>query len=364
MATTLVRSGLRVQQWDNQFFSEFLRNNKFARYIGTGENSVIHVKENLTKAAGDSITWQMIRKLRNDATRGATTLAGNEEQLDNRSFRVYVELVRNAVEIDVKTEQIKTDIDLRNAARSELRRWQMDTFRDDIIEALLSIDGVNFSDATATQRNTWLTNNSDRVLFGAQVANAVSNVHATALATLDATDDKLSPAKISLMKRIAKRADPAIRPLKVMEDEEWFVLFANSYAFRDLSQDSTMTQANRDALARGEKNPLFTGGDLMWDGVIIKEIEQMPVYADLGSGASVDVGPCILCGQQALAYAIAQRTRSIEDPERDFGRLIPIGIEDIRGVEKMRFGTDASVDTTTPKDWGMVTGWFAAQPDS
>lgn len=363
MATTLVRDGLRVQQWDDKFFVEFIRNNKFAPYIGSSESSIIHVKEKLTAAAGDSITWQMIGRLKNDATRGATTLTGNEEALNNRSMRVYVELIRNAVAIDTKTEQIKTDIDLRNAGRTALKKWAMDTFREDIIEAMLSIDGVAFADATAAQRNTWLTNNSDRVLFGKLKSNASSNIHATALATLDATDDLLTPAAISLMKRIAKQADPYIMPVSVMDDEEWFVLFCNSYSFRDLANNSTMTQANRDALQRGEKNPLFTGGDLMWDGVIIKEVEQMPVYADLGSGATVDVGPCVLCGQQALGLAYAQRTRSVEDTPRDYGRILPIGIEDIRGIEKMRFGTGAS-DTTTPKDWGMVTGWFVAQPDS
>jgi len=363
VATTLVRDGLRVQQWDDQFFVEFIRNNKFAPYIGSSESSIIHTKEKLTAAAGDSITWQMIGRLKNDATRGANTLTGNEEALNNRSMRVYVELIRNAVAIDTKTEQIKTDIDLRNAGRSALRKWAMETFRDDIIEAMLSIDGVDFGTSSAAQRNTWLTNNSDRVLFGKLKSNASSNVHATALATLDATDDLLTPAAISLMKRIAKTADPYISPVSVMEDEEWFVLFCNSYSFRDLANNSTMTQANRDALQRGEKNPLFTGGDLMWDGVIIKEVEQLPVYADLGASGTTDVGPCLLCGQQALALAYAQRTRSVEDTPRDYGRILPIGIEDIRGVEKLRFGTGAS-DTTTPKDWGMVTGWFVAQPDS
>jgi N4-gp56 family major capsid protein len=363
MATTLVRDGLRVQQWDEKFFVEFIRDNKFAPFIGTGEGSIIHMKEQLSKVAGDSLTWQMIGRLKNDATRGATTLSNNEEFLNNRSMRVYVELIRNAVAIDTKTEQIKTDIDLRNAGRSALKKWQMETFRDDIIEAMLSIDGVNFSDATAAQRNTWLTNNSDRVLFGKLKSNASSNIHATALATLDATDDLLTPAAISLMKRIAKTADPYIQPVTVMQDEEWFVLFCNSLSFRDLANNSTMTQANRDALQRGEKNPLFTGGDLIWDGVIIKEVEQMPVYADLGASGTTDVGPCIMCGTQALAYASAQRTRSVEDTPRDYGRILPIGIEDVRGVEKLRFGTGAS-DTTTPKDWGMVTGWFVAQPDS
>lgn len=367
MATTLVRDGLRVQQWDDKFFAEFVRANKFARYMGTTEGAIIQVKEDLAKKAGDSVTFQMIPRLKNAATRGAVTLAGNEEALDNRSLRVYVELVRNAVAVDNKTEQIKTDIDLRNAGRDALRNWAMETWRADIIDALMSIDGVAFTASSAAQRNTWLTNNADRVLFGATKSNASSNVWATAAGNVDATADKLTPDAISLMRRLAKGANPRIRPVRVREDEEWFVLFANSLAFRDLKTNATMTAANREARVRGEDNPLFTDGDLLWDGVIIKEIEDIPtgVGAAAGSGAgSINLGPVFLCGAQAVGAAWAQRTRSVEDPPRDFGRILPIGVEEIRGVQKLRFGTDAAVDTTTPKDFGVFTGWFAAVPDA
>lgn len=358
MATTLVRDGLRVQKWDDEFFTEYHRKSKFQRYTGRSANSIIQVKTGLGKMGGDSITFQFVPRLKQNATRGATTLAGNEEKLDNRSQRVYVELVRHAVEIDVKTEQIKTDIDLRNAAKGELSTYMKRLLRDDTIQAFMSIDGVAYASATPTQRNTWVTNNVDRVLFG-KVKSNYSTTFATALGNLDNTDDKLTPEALSLMKRIAQDADPYISPVTVNDDEEWYVCFVNNLAMRDLRSNSTMMQANRDALARGESNPLFTGGDLLWDGVIIKEIPEIPKVA-----SSIQVSPVFFCGAQALGIAYAQTTRSVEDPPRDYGRLLPIGVEEIRKVEKLRFGTDATTDTTTPKDLGMVTGWFAAVADS
>ena len=355
MATTLVSSGLRIQKWDSDYFKEYHRKSRFARYTGTSENSIIQVKNGLGKMGGDSVTYSVINRLKQAATRGAVTLAGNEEAIRNRSQRVTVELVRHAVEIDVKTEQIKTEIDLREAAKGALMTWSKRTLRDDTIDAFMSIDGTKFADADATARNTHLTNNADRYLFGKAKSNAVSNVWATAAATLDNTDDKLTPQAISLMKEIARDADPYISPVTVNEDEEWFVLFVSNLAMRDLKTNTDMMQANRDARVRGENNPLWTGGDLLWDGVIIKEIPEIPKVA-----SSIQIAPAFFCGQQALGIAYAQTTRSVDDPPRDFGRLIPIGVEEIRKVEKLRFGTDPSVDTTTPKDWGMVTGWFAA----
>lgn len=357
MATTLVASGLRVQKWDDEFFTEYHRKSRFARYTGRSENSIIHVKEGLGKKGGDSITWSVVNRLKQNATRGAVTLAGNEEAMKNRSQRVYVELIRHGVEIDTKTEQIKTEIDLRAAAKDGLSTYMRRLLRDDTIQAFMSIDGTAFAEANATARNTWVTNNADRVLFGKAKSN-YSTTHASALANIDNTDDKLTPEALSLMKRIAQDADPYISPVTVNEDEEWFVCFVNNLAMRDLRNNSTMSQANRDALERGRNNPLFTGGDLLWDGVIVKEIPEIPKVA-----SSIQVSPVFFCGTQALGMAYAQTTRSVEDTPRDYGRLLPIGIEEIRKVEKLRFGTDPSADTTTPKDWGMVTGWFAAVAD-
>ena len=60
MATTTVASGLRVQKWDAEFFQEYQRKSRFARYTGRDENSIIQVKTGLGKTGGDSITYMGI----------------------------------------------------------------------------------------------------------------------------------------------------------------------------------------------------------------------------------------------------------------------------------------------------------------
>lgn len=245
MALTTARSGLTPQQWDSKFFMEYVRESRFKRYMGTDENSIIHTKEDLTTKPGNKVTFAAVNKLSGAGVTGNTTLEGNEEELDSRSMAVTVNPLRHAVSVTNWDEQ-KSAIDLRNAARMALKLWSMEKMRDGIIDAMGSINGVVYASATAAQRNAWVVDNSDRVLFGKLKSN-YSATHATALANIDNTDDKLTPEAISLMKRIAQTASPAIRPIRLSEDEEWFVLFANSRAFRDLSVNSTMTQANRDA---------------------------------------------------------------------------------------------------------------------
>lgn len=357
MANTTARSGLTPQQWDDKFFMEYVRESRFKRYMGTSENSIIQVKENLMKAKGDKITFASVRKLAGAGVTGNTTLEGNEEALDSRSMAVTVAPLRHAVAVSEWDEQ-KSAIELRDTAKMALKLWMMEKMRDDIIAALGSINGVDFADASAAQKNAWVVDNADRVLFGKLKSN-YSATFATALGNIDNTDDKLTPEALSLMKRIAQTASPAIRPIRLSEDEEWFVAFANSRAFRDLQANSTMTQANRDARVRGvESNPLFTGGSLVWDGIIVREIPEMGYT----SNGTIECGQVFLCGAQAVGVGWAQRTRTRTDT-RDYGFVNGVAIGEMRGIEKLTFGT-GSGDTDDLKDHGVVTGWFSAVADS
>lgn len=358
MALTTARSGLTPQQWDDQFFMEYVRDNRFKRYMGTDENSIIHLKEDLTKKKGDKVTFAAVNKLSGAGVTGNTTLEGNEESLDSRSMAVTVAPLRHAVAITEWDEQ-KSAIDLRNASKTALKLWAMEKMRNSIITALGSINGVAYTSASEAEKDAWLVDNADRVLFGATKSNASSNDHSTSLGNVDNTSDKLSPAIISLAKRIAQSASPAIKPIRLNEDEEWFVMFAGPQAFRDLSLDSTMTQANRDARVRGvESNPLFTGGSLVWDGVIIREIPEIAAV----SNGSIDCNPNYLVGAQALGIAWAQRTKTTTQ-QNDYGFRNGVGVSEIRGIEKLLFGS-GSGDTDDLKQHGVVTVWTAGVADT
>lgn len=359
MALTTARTGLTPQIWDDKFFMEYVRENRFKRYMGTDENSIIQLKDELTKKQGDKVTFAAVNKLAGAGVTGNTTLEGNEEALDTRSMAVTVAPLRHAVAVTNWDEQ-KSAIELRDTAKMALKLWSMEKMKTAIIDALGSINGVAYASATAAQRNAWIVDNVDRVLVGKLKSN-YSATHATALANIDNTDDKLTPEAVSLMKRIAQTASPAIKPIRLNEDEEWFVLFANSRAFRDFSLNSTVTQANRDARQRGMDNPLFTGGSLVWDGVIVREIPEIGILTGVGAG-SIDVGPTYLCGAQAVGVAWAQRTKTTTQVS-DYGFRNGVGLQEMRGIEKLIFGS-GSGDTDDLKDHGIVTGFFAAVADA
>jgi hypothetical protein len=122
----------------------------------------------------------------------------------------------------------------------------------------------------------------------------------------------LSGALVNRMKRSAKKANPRIRPFKLKDNgTEWFVLFVGQEQFRDAQNDTDIKTANQNSRARENqgylKNPIFVDGDLLYNGVIIREIPELSIrlpvfYSTAGAGATVQVAPAFLCGQVAGAW--------------------------------------------------------------
>lgn len=358
MADTRAATGLTVQQWDDEFFVEYIQENRFSSDMGSNENAIIQVKEDLSAKRGESMTFGLLNRLTGSGVSGNATLVGNEEALDTRSFVANVEVRRNAVVVTDREQQFSA-IDLRNAAKTALKTWSVEDTRDRIIEAMGSINGVAYAAASEAQKDAWLVDNADRVLFGASKSNASSLDHSTALATIDNTADKLTAGAASLMKRIALSASPKVRPyLSAESGRRYFVVYVPSLVFRDLKNDATITAAQRDVSLRMQNEKLFNGGDIEWDGMIFKEIDDIPVYQ-----SSIQVAPVFFCGAQALGYAVNRRWTSTERKEDDYGFKRGVGIMAFDNFHKLRFGTSDG-DTTDPKDHGMVTGWFAAVADA
>lgn len=361
MAETNAATGLVVEQWDDKFFREYIQESPFKAAMGTGETSIIQVKENLTTKKGNQINYALVNRLTNGGVTGNGTLEGNEEDLTSRSHGVTVTTRRNGVRVDEEEEQ-KSAISLRNAAKPTLMDWAMEDQRDLIIEALGSINGVAYGSASEVQKDAWLVDNADRVLFGAAVANNASNDHSAALGQIDSTNDTLTASALSLLKRIALTASPKIKPIRVAGgNRRYFVAYANPRVFRDLKADSTIQQAQRDVQLREQNNKLFEGGDIVWDGIVVKEVDDIGVISGVG-GSSIDVGPIYLCGAQALGFAWAKRWRTTTEVF-DYGFKHGCAVSAMYGVEKLTFGS-GSGDTDDLKDHGVATGYFAAVADS
>jgi N4-gp56 family major capsid protein len=342
------------QQWVTEFTEAYVRTSGFMPYMGGSDNNIIRVRDEL-KGSGNLINIPLVLKLNGAGVRDAQVLSGNEDDMGNANDQIRVSYRRNAVKF-TKNETFKTELDLLGAAKPRLRNWAAESLRDEVIAAFGSVivqgavdaDGFStdlqlpYASASSAQRDAHLVNNTDRMAFVG--GSSASGVMATALGTVTGT---LSAAVLSAAKRKAKStttsAAAAITPYKTdaTAGREWYVLFVDSLGFRDLQNDTQIASANTYARSREgngmDNNPIFQGGDLIWDGVIIREVPELVSLTLKGQGSGgVDVGRAFLCGLSAITVAWGQNPTLTQETV-DYGFRKGVGIEEIRGVKKTSF---------------------------
>jgi N4-gp56 family major capsid protein len=382
MALTTVVSNNKLIVFRKEVAREYIRQNLFAPYIGSEMTAIIRVINDL-KNGGEQINIPLIARLKGTPV-STGTLVGNEESIDNYGDRCWIDWARNAIKIP-RSEEQKSSIDLFGQSRPLLEDWGKELQRDEIIDAFYAIpiastaptglgstagqrvNGVLLDLATASQRNTWLTDNADRVLFGGAQNNLVAGNFASSLANIT-SGMTLSASAILKMKRLAKKANPRIRPYKLKNGREYFVLFCGPNCFRDLQMDTTIINANSQARPREgdglDKNPLFQDGDLLYNGVIIREVPEMDVrlpvfYTTAGSG-SIQVAPCFMCGQSAMAWCWGRMPTPTFLKEDDYQFYRGVGIMMAYGLKKIAKLNPAG----NYREWGVFTGFFASQSDT
>ncbi len=365
MADFVLATASQRKEWNNKAHMEYVRRSRFAPYIRNSSNAIFQGYSDLEKRAGDTLNIPLFYKLGGAPVLGDTPILGNETPLDNFNCGVPVALRGKGVAI-TKNQQFRTEIDIMNAARESLTRYFGELLREDVIEALGSVvtsgdTTVNFGATSAANRNAYAAGNADRLFFGA--VSQYSATWATAISAVTAAQT-CNVTRMGVVKRLAMSASPAITPMMVDDNEgrEYFVAFHGSRTFRDLKGSSEVLAANRDARPRDvENNPLFQDGDLIYDGVIHREVPEIDAWAanngfNTAGASSAPVRPVFLCGTQSVFIAYAQRpqagTEKSDIPA--LNRRMTVGMDEIIGVKKAAFNG---------KQHGVVTAFFGAAAD-
>lgn len=294
----LTGDSLAVKRWSDKVFLEYLDRLVLKQFMGTDENACIQVTEDLAKDKGDAITFPLLMALASEGVQDEAVMEGNEEALQFFPFQITMHQYKNAVRLAGSLTRRRTAFEIKDQARPALTTWLSQKVERMIFDDFHSVNGVLYSAATSAQLNAFLAANTDRFLFGSATANLNSSSYSSSLATIDSTNDILTTNQISLAKRMAQLASPKVRPIKLENGEEWFVMFVHPYAARDLKNTTAWQEAQKLGQPRGSDNPIFTGALGTWDGVILKETPKCPLLAGVGTG-SINVVGGFLCGAQA-----------------------------------------------------------------
>ncbi len=304
---TSLPTALVQKAWAKQLWREAEKEYFFAKFTGESPNSIIQIKTDLKKEAGDTITVPLLMDLAGDGITGDNTLEGNEEALQFYDCPVTIDQIRHAVRLKGRMEEQKTALDLRSAAKDSLKRWFATKMEKMSVAALVN---------SPTAEHT--------VYAGTRTAEA--QITAT---------DKMTADLISKAARMAKTATPKIRR-PMIDGKEYYVMLIDPYQARDLKADPKWVDAQKYAAARGEDNPLFTGMLGVYDGVIVHEYEYLPRTAT--GAASALVGHGLLLGCQAGIKAVGQEAFWEEDAF-DYNNQVGFATGAILGFKKAKYNS-------------------------
>jgi len=344
----LTADGLTVEQWDASLFEEYVQMLWWKNLMGTSSSSIIQVKDDLTKKAGDAITIGLRGLMQGGKVTGNATGLGNEGSVSFFNRRIVIDNVRHLIKIvDIPMTQKRVGFDVLKEAKEALVQKASQDLDDEITRQL--------SD-TGTGRV------QGRYLYGSLDSN-YDATEATALATVDNTDDQLTTNMIDIAKRKALRplnATAKIRPMRVKMGknfEEHFVFVAHPLSIRDMiTNDAAWRNAQLNIPPQSNaQSPIFTGSSFkgMWNGTLIYEYESIQLASNTNS---VQLSHNLFLGAQAAAVVWGQRSKFGEE-EQDLGHTISFETHEIRGVDKLAFSR------ATVEDQGVVHVFAAAVND-
>jgi N4-gp56 family major capsid protein len=265
-------------------------------------------KDDLMKGAGDTIKMDIVLALTGTGITGdVVATEGNEEKMKLRQMSVPVDKIAHALRW-TELSQVLIQHDLRVTALNQLAKWLAGKLDTDIFNELsgngtsvIPTSGKWFA-GTATSRNTIADSNAA---------------------------GRLTLATLTELKAYAQ-TELKIEPLRLENGEEMFGLIAHPYAIMQLKRDDTSwSQAQRDARERGLSNPLFTGAVGMWDGVAIYSSQRVPRSLNANSPA-VQVADNVFFGAQAVSRAYAQYPTWVEELF-SYGEEIGIATRVVKG---------------------------------
>jgi len=329
-----VNHPLAVKHWAPDLMKEALKRTVALPFIGKGADSIVQIKTELNKAAGDLVTFGIRQQLSGDGVSGDGTLEGNEEPLETFSQTVTIDQLRHAVRSRGKMSEQRVPFAMRAEARDGLADWWADR-----------IDAWFFNQLTGNTAQTDVRYTGMQSPTAPDADHIVYTGGSTAEVSYSATT--VQRMSLTMIDYAAERAKLAKNAMRQVTDGAYklLVMFLHPYQVTDLRTNTASGQwqdIQKAAMNGGNvtKNPIFTGALGMYNGVVLHESTRVPA-----APGAPNVRRAVLCGAQAgvMAYGRGhgKAVYSWKEEMFDYGNQLGVAAGCIGGITKTRFnGSD------------------------
>lgn len=327
-----VNNALAVKLYSKKLIREALKQTYISKFIGTGSNSLIQLKNETQKSAGDQITYGLIMQLNGAGIAGDNSLEGNEEALTTYSDSILIDQIRNGVLSTGKISEQRVPFSVREEAMDRLTDWMAGRMDLAFFNQIASNTGQ--TDTRYTGSNATTAFSSGNVVYGGgSTTEASTGSVTTAVFTLDLLDKAVEKAKT---------ISPLIKPVRV-NGEDKFVVFLHPYQVTSLRTTVSTSAITWDAIQKAamqggmvSDNPIYTGALGEYNGCILHETTRLPSVVANSYRA-------VLCGAQAAVIAFGNnfgdQSPAWTEKTFDYGNKLGVAGSLIWGIKKCRFNS-------------------------
>ena len=250
---------LAVKLWSKKLFQEALKSTWASKFMGKSSDSLIQIKDETQKSAGDRITVGLRMQLTGAGIQGDGTLEGNEEALVTYSDNVFIDQLRHAVRSQGKMSEQRVPFSVREESRMGLQDWWADRIDTWFMNQISGNTGQ--ADTRYTGNQATIAPDSDHLIAGGGHDTEASLSATTTEALRLADIDRL----VAKAKTFTTGTDPIVRPVNVAGEDK-YVLFIHPYQMYLLRTANASAVNNyieifRAAMMGGKykDNPIVTG---------------------------------------------------------------------------------------------------------
>lgn len=334
-----VNDAFAVKLWSNMLVVAEREALDIAPLMGSDDNSIIQVKSETSKGAGDQVTFGLRARLTGDGITSTMTAEGNGEALSIYSDAVLInELGHNVgVKSQNTIDQQRVPFDLRVQARDGLGEWWADRKSVSFFNAVCGYTPQTDTRYTGLNSVTAPTSGR-RIVAGSGTAD--QDITSSDTFTLNLIDQAVEMAKVG---------SNMVRPIRIGGQPK-YVMYLHPYQVTSLRTNSASGQwldIQKAAMSGGQitNNPIYTGALGEYNSVILRQSQDVTQGVNGSTGAAITtVRRAVLLGAQAAVCGYGQANYGPNkyrwnEELLDHKRLLEVSAWSIWGLKKTVFNS-------------------------
>ena len=343
-----------VKLWALQLEKDITDNDPFAPYTGEGANSIIRIRRDLEKGAGDLVRFSMKNMLTGPGFMDEEDAEGTSENLTLRNDELYIHSFGHSVKWEGRMVDQRSGFRMRVEAKDSLAEWCVQRKAQATALHLCGITGefkdyasdvtLNVSDTKYTMGNATRAPASGRQIWagGQTTDQGLTSSH---LFDLSLIDKALDIIKVS-RPRIQGPYTCFVHPYQSGQ------LISTAGSRWEKIQLAAISAQNQKSL------PLYRDAIGIYRDVVFVETPYMPCGINSSTGAVITTTRrAVLCGRQALTVSNGKDSGggsfwNWAEEVYDIGRKWRCSVECVSGMVKTQY--KLNTDATNKTDYGTI----------